>query len=234
MQQAARDEQNFMGIIIAANEHNVVEIPRGDRRFNVAPRQEIPLRDMPWATSEVLDDFYGTLYQEANLQAFANYLSAVQVDTSMVRVPLENEAKRMVADVTQQLPAEIVGALNDGNVGYFIDFARPVSPILDVENDSYLAIVRKMLRGGEVPMKTLEIQQLFSYIAGSNWENQKIGKFTKAASKYGLLLGGKTVRDGDRTFSGVKMTFNPTTSDHARFAQYADTGLKVVREAREE
>lgn len=234
MQQAARDESNYMGIIIAANEHNVVEIPRGDRRFNVAPRQEVPLLNMPWATSEMLDDFYGTLYQETNLQAFANYLTAVQVDTSMVRVPLENAAKRAVADVTQQLPAEIVSALQDGNVGYFIDFARPVSPILDVENDAYLAIVRKMLRGGEVPMKTLEIQQLFSYIAGATWESQKIGRFTKAASKYGLLLGGKTVRDGDRTYSGVKMTFNPTPSDHSRFAQYADTGLKVVRDVREE
>ena len=189
---------------------------------------------MPWATSEVLDDDYGVLYQEMNLQAFANYLSAVQVDTAMVRIPLENAAKRAVADVTIQLPAEIVAALQEGNVTYFIDFARPVSPILDVENDAYLAIVKKMLRGGEVPMKTLEIQQLFSYIAGATWEAQKIGRFTKAVSKYGLLLGGKTVREGDRTFSGVKMAFNPTASDHARFAQYADTGLKVVREAREE
>jgi hypothetical protein len=234
MQQAAQDEPNYMGIIIAGNEHNLVEIPRGDRRFNVAPRQEIPLIQMPWANSELLDDFYGFLYQETNLQAFANYLAAVQVDTSLVRVPLDNAAKRQVAEVTIQLPAEIVAALQDGNVTYFIDFLRPVSPILDTDNEEYAAIIRKMLRGGEVPMRTSEIQQLFDYIAGSTWENQRAGKFTKAVSKYGLLLGGKTVREGDRTFSGVKMTFNPKESDHARFAQLVDTGLKLVREAREE
>ncbi len=84
---------SYCGFIAAANEHNPIEIRHDDRRWNVAPRQEVKLSLMPWATPNMLDNKVGWLYQPENLQNLANALYLYRVDYFAVRNPLENDEK---------------------------------------------------------------------------------------------------------------------------------------------
>ena len=210
MRKAWTNMELYFGLFIAANEHNPVMIRFGDRRFNVAPRQEKPLNRLPWATDEVLDRDQGILYQESNLQAFADYLINYPVDRSKVIRPMENEAKLRVMKVTQNLPEDIVQALELGDVGFFLDFVSHPDSLPSADAVNYKAIVSQMIEGGKVGLKNEEIRHIFSHLAG--WQ-QAAGKFNKAVAKFGLHLSGRQIRRDNSTLSGTYFEFKPTEKD---------------------
>lgn len=222
--------KNFMSIIVAANEHNPVEIRLHDRRWNVAPRQEIKLKHCTWATAGVLDDDVGELYQEDNLQAFADALYLYPTDIGAVRDPLENEAKNDVMRVTQSLPQDIVDALQKGHTSFFLEFvSNPTAAAAasSIDTMEYRMLVERMMQGGRQPFKTSEIATLFKHLAG--W-NQPNAKFVKAASKFGLNLSGRRCRINGQVTVGEYFTFFPTEDDKALWAQLAQPKLSVVKE----
>lgn len=231
MRKDMRNVLNYMGIIISANEHNPVEVRMKDRRWNIAPRQEVALTEAIWATDNVIDDTYGSLYQPTNLQAFADYLESRTVDVAQVRKPLMNEAKQAVMGVTQNLPEDIVQALQAGNTKFFIEYVLPAESIPTMESAMYKCVVEKMMRGGRVPLRNEEIRTIFLFLA--NW-NQKAAKFNKAAARFGLYLSGKIVRDGSKTYAGVPFTFHVTPEDHILWDQLnEEKTLALVRETRD-
>lgn len=231
MRKDAKPVPNYMGIIIAANEHNPVEIQFGDRRFNVAPRQESRLRDQIWANDELLDTDQGWLYQEENLKDFAAALTNYAVDTSLVRIPMENEAKENVMRVTQNLPEDIVLALNQGRVSFFLEHILTDRPLHTMEAADYKAVVAKMMEGGRVGLSTREISKLFEFLVG--W-NQAVGRFSKAVARYGLALSGKTCRYKDKVSSGTYFNFIVTQEDKIHWASiHDDSELQIVRAARD-
>lgn len=228
MRKDARTTNNFMGIIIAANEHNPVEIRHGDRRISVAPRQEVKIEDTNWATPEIIGN-EGWLYQDENLALLASALFNYKVDDYLATRPLENEAKMDVMKVTQNLPEDIVQALHQGNVSFFLEYIDPKQVIPSAEAAEYKEIVGRMMRGGRMGLATRDIARIFEYLAG--WK-QAPAKFSKAISKFGLVLAGKTAREGNRTFAGTYFEFNVNDQDRAFWAQLNDTELRLVREGR--
>jgi hypothetical protein len=86
-----------------------------------------------------------------------------------------------------------------------------------------------MLRGGKIALSLKELSVIFEFIAG--WKNAA-GKFTKALSKYGIDLRGKTAREGNRTFAGTYFYFNVTDEDRFNWSQTVENKLEVVREPR--
>lgn len=224
------DVNLYFGLIIASNEHNVVEIRDRDRRFNVAPRQETPLLQAPWLYDDfdLLDDELGYFYQPDNLQTFADALTSYQVDVASVQRPLKNEAKDAVMRVTQSLPEDIVQALDSGNASFFLEYVPQDQPVPSIESSEYINIVEKMVRGGKVPLSVKEITRIFEFVAG--WK-QPPGKFTKACARFGLNLRGKIAREGTKVFTGTYFVFNPTAEDKAMLAQWVEKkGPHLVRE----
>jgi hypothetical protein len=229
MRKDSRTIPSYMGIMIAANEHNPVEIRFGDRRINVAPRQETPILNMPWCTQDMIRDDSGWIYQPENLSDLADALYSYKVDDALVRIPLDNEAKTQVMRVTQNLPEDIVQALLQGNTSFFLEYIVVDHSIPNIEACEYREIVAKMMRGGRMPIATREVAKIFEFLAG--WK-QSPGKFSKALAKFGLGLSGKTAREGNRTFAGTYFTFNVTDEDRAFWAQYSEPKLEVVRDSR--
>lgn len=222
------ERPNFMGIIIAANERNPVEIRFRDPRFNVAPRQEVRLEDTDWFSDEIFNDDTGLLYIEDSLIDFASYLEDYPVDVYLATHSLENEAKRSVMKVTQNLPEDIVQAIDAGNTSFFLDFVHQAVPGNPANADtmSYETIVAKMMKGGFVPLRTAEIRTIFTFLAG--W-TQARGKFNKAVAKFGLELEGKKVRDGNNTYSGIGREFVVTEKDREFWdSLHLDKTLTVV------
>jgi hypothetical protein len=228
MRKDKRTANSYMGIFIAANEHNPVEIRYGDRRINVAPRQETKLENTNWATKDIVDND-GWMYQEENLCELASALFAYKVDDNLATSPMENDAKMDVMKVTQNLPEDIVQALHQGNTSFFLEYVDGKQLIPSIELVEYKEIVGKMMRGGRMGIATRDIAKIFEYLAG--WK-QAPAKFSKAVSKFGLVLSGKTAREGTRTFAGTYFTFNVTENDRAYWAQVTESELHVVREER--
>lgn len=236
MYKGADDIRSFMGIIVAANVYNPVEVKLRDRRWNIAPRQETKLHSeyVDWATPEMIDDEIGWLYQDDNIMEFSVALQRFPVVSHLVREPLENETKNQVMRVTQSLPEDIVAALHTGNAGFFLHHLADLEAIPSAEAVEYRQVVELMMKGGEIALKNAEIATIFKHIAG--W-NQAIGKFSKAAGKFGLDIANKKARralpgGGTESFAGTYYTFSVTAEDRAYWAQQQpkDHGLRAVKE----
>jgi hypothetical protein len=215
---------SYSGFIAAANEHNPVEIRFGDRRWNVAPRQEIPLARMPWANPNMLDNEVGWLYQPENLQKLADALYLYRVDYFAVRNPLENSAKNAVIQVTQSLPEDIVRALQTGNTSFFLEHVPNRTNLLSLEAAEYRNVVAKMIGGGKVGLRTTEVATIFKFLAG--W-NQAPGKFVKAAAKFGLFLTGKKARYDNEVFAGDYFDFKVTLEDQNTWTNLVQDNIKA-------
>lgn len=105
----ARSYANF---VFTSNDYDALAIAPDDRRYNVAPRQEEKIV-LTAAEIKALD---------AELPAFAGYLSAYEVNIEQARRPLMNDAKRAMREASQDSLEQMAQAVIDGNLEYFFSF----------------------------------------------------------------------------------------------------------------
>jgi hypothetical protein len=176
-----------LNIIFASNKHNPMQIDRNDRRFNVAPRQEVRLK--------LDDEEYEQLADE--LQDFAHYLTSFPLDAALARTAMESAAKENVQETTTDAPQDVADAVLHGNLRFFIDLLpdRETERLLSEDLNPVRSLYRKLLtriakditaQCGEVALPRDELQLLFRYAVG--WEAATPHRFTKAIARYGLKL----------------------------------------------
>jgi hypothetical protein len=212
----------YFGLIAAANEFNPVEIQLGDRRWNVPPRQEVPIRQTDWFSPDLIDQRTGLLFQEDQIQAFADYLMSWQVDVGKVLVPMETEAKRFVMQVTQNMLQDITQAFNSGNAEFFVSLARPVDGTPSMDDAQYRQVVDRIMQssGEDLVFSTDDLKVIFEYVAGLGESKGRL-RFRKALSHSGLEVKNtrvpkdqQTHHNGRSIVSGCKFPF--TISNMAR------------------
>ena len=191
MQTDLNPKPNYTNIIVFSNKHNVMPIALNDRRFNIPPRQEEPRRPS--------DEEYDNYFLESNLQAFADFLSALKVDRAAARTPLLTDAKNEMQTTTTSLTDEIVAHLKAGDFEYFVGHiptsSGSLSPSLIPYKETLAYIFARLseeLLGERVKIGLTkdELQSIFRYITGLE---QASGKFTKALSWHGLSLNTRAV-----------------------------------------
>lgn len=111
MQATASMRRSFINFIFTTNDHGVLPIQEGDRRINVAPRQEKKL--------EITDLEVATLKEE--LSRMSAYLTSYKVDKVAARKPLENQAKEDLKTAARSSIDEFFHAVSDGDLQFFID-----------------------------------------------------------------------------------------------------------------
>ncbi len=94
----------------------MVKVDDADRRFNIAPRQEVKIDTKRWFDSKTIVE---TL--ESEVQAFTNYLHSYPVDKFQARQALLNEAKLAAADATKTQAENFCTALLQQDLDHFID-----------------------------------------------------------------------------------------------------------------
>ena len=112
-----RTEKSYVNYIFFTNRHDSMQIEPGDRRYNIAPRQEISLRDAHPDVIKVLE----TTGLEDELYHFAGALKTFEVMQSQIRTPLQNEAKEVLRDVTMSVFDEFIQSLKSGAIASFTD-----------------------------------------------------------------------------------------------------------------
>lgn len=111
---------SYTNFIFLTNRADAIKIEPGDRRYNVAPRQETRLEEAKPNVIENLDLI------EKELFVFAGLLAAHQYDARMARTCMNNSAKSQMRAVSMSVFDEFCQALNDGDVTFFV-------PVLDIE-----------------------------------------------------------------------------------------------------
>ena len=138
MRQDQYDSTCWINFIFCSNHQSPIRIEEGDRRYNVPPRQEVPLKDIVEDTAQVIDQI------RTELVALSNYFTAYQVDRDAVRFTWENDAKKELQTTTKTTPEEFCDALRKGDLEYFIPLLE-INVIEDFQAD-YLRVIGPIIK----------------------------------------------------------------------------------------
>src|SRR5574343_851348 len=122
MQTESKEYDCYFAMIFFSNSYDAARVENGDRRLNIATRQEIPLKlhlgngDPHRGMAEILR-LISSVTAEA--KTFASIIKSMQVDEIMARTPLDNEAKRKMTLSSRTKTEDFVNAVLHGDVGYF-------------------------------------------------------------------------------------------------------------------
>jgi hypothetical protein len=106
---------SYTNFIFLSNRQDVVRLDAGDRRYNIAPRQEVKLLDAyPTIQYEIKNI-------EQELYGFAGILSTYMVDEVMARTCLNNLAKNTMRALTLSVHDEFLDSYRAGDFSYFVD-----------------------------------------------------------------------------------------------------------------
>ena len=189
---------NYTNFIFLTNRMDAVKIEEGDRRYNIAPRQEQKLEHVYPEVIDGIDDI------SAELHKFAALLRNYKVNKQLVRTPIANNAKAQMAQVTMSVMEEFFAAVRHGNLGVFLD-------ILDIS-------LTNVMQGQEITTAQRFVKQ---WVAESQWPHSVIPmehlrvvygvltddrlsqrEFQKKAARCGVTKERKRVHGSPRSSSG--------------------------------
>lgn len=119
MRVSQKDAEQFMNFVFATNDIGAVKLSSGDRRHNVAPRQNRKLEDVypRFKYDQIgMDD---TL--EGEIEAFAKFIGEFRYQLPEVRRAMMTEAKEQARLEGMNSQESFAYNLRTGNLEYFID-----------------------------------------------------------------------------------------------------------------
>lgn len=117
MQQNPVNRQTHFGMIFASNDVDQMRISPTDRRYNVAPYQENSLLSRITDLQTRRTEYDAKILAE--LPALAAMLSTFAIEEHRVRVPINNEAKRLSREAGMTQDELFFKAFMDGNLEFF-------------------------------------------------------------------------------------------------------------------
>jgi hypothetical protein len=142
---------NYTNFIFLTNRMDAVKIEEGDRRYNIAPRQEQKLEHVYPEVIDGIDDISKELHK------FAALLRNYKVNKQLVRTPIANNAKAQMAQVTMSVMEEFFAAVRHGKLSVFLD-------ILDIS-------LTNVMQGQEITTAQRFVKQ---WVAESQWPHSVI------------------------------------------------------------
>lgn len=121
--------RTFFNMIFFSNNYDAIRVPEGDRRINVSPRQELPLRLIFGGEPEKQIEEIGNLVAEIRKESpvFIGALMQMQADRHAAATVIENEAKARMQSASRTKGEDFHAALSSGDLSYFFEAATSVS-----------------------------------------------------------------------------------------------------------
>lgn len=190
--------ENASNFIIASNKFDGIEVASGDRRFNVAPRQEVKL---PFKKDGIEKRI------EAELQDFANYIMSRPAVEEVAASIIETEDREELHALSVTGPDQVAEAIRMGNIDFFWherpDKEDPVTLELSTDYDmpTYAEVLDFMFqnRGQRTNLPRNWIAPLFYYTSENKFRSKN--KFAKFLGHKGLKI--KSVGWGDTVVRGI-------------------------------
>ena len=109
--------ESYTNYIFLTNRVDAVNIETGDRRYNIAPQQDVKLLDAFPEIAKQLDS--GQIEKE--LYKFTGLLHVFKVDEHLAKTAINNLAKNQMRNVSMSVFQEFCQALKDADLNYFTD-----------------------------------------------------------------------------------------------------------------
>ena len=197
---------SFCNFIFLTNRADAVKIEEGDRRYNVAPRQESKLEtEHP--------NFIAKLAEvQAELFTFAGLLQKFKVDERMAHTALENDAKKEMKQVSMSVLEEFATAIKQNNLEYFVEILD--IPLTNTFDAGGISTAQRYIKDwiSKTNTETIIPMQHFKLVYDVLTDNRKslaIRDFTKAMSRLNVQTTRKRIGSGKNTSAprGVLITW---------------------------
>ena len=121
--------RTYFNMIFFSNNYDAIRIPEGDRRLNVSPRQEIPLRMIfPGSPKQQIEEV-GKLIEAIREESpvFVGAMLQMKADRHIAATVIENEAKATMQSASRTKGEDFHAAITSGNISYFFEAATASS-----------------------------------------------------------------------------------------------------------
>lgn len=182
MRSNAYQTRSYSNFIFTSNDYDALAISSTDRRFNVAPRQEKKIE----ISAEDIEAIKGELL------AFAGFLHHYKVDMQKAQTALNNHAKSVMREASQDTVEQLCQAVADGNLDYFMaELDEGFTGTDIIAWNAYQTALRRWVAGANKAMvvKRTDIQSAYNYLIAPS--NSAMGK-----KKFGRMLSHKNLIDG--------------------------------------
>ena len=197
---------SFCNFIFLTNRADAVKIEEGDRRYNVAPRQESKLEV---SHPNFLDNLTNI---QAELFDFAGLLQKFQVNARMAHTALENEAKKEMKQVSMSVLEEFATAIKQSNLEYFIEILD--IPLTNTFDAGGISTAQRYIKDwiSKADSEIIIPMQHFKLVYDVLTDNRKalaIRDFTKAMSRLNVTTTRKRMGAGKNSSAprGVLVTW---------------------------
>ncbi|HAI40193.1 MAG TPA: hypothetical protein DCM40_19920 [Maribacter sp.] len=197
---------SFCNFIFLTNRADAVKIEEGDRRYNVAPRQESKLEV---SHPNFLDNLTNI---QAELFDFAGLLQKFQVNARMAHTALENEAKKEMKQVSMSVLEEFATAIKQSNLEYFIEILD--IPLTNTFDAGGISTAQRYIKDwiSKADSEIIIPMQHFKLVYDVLTDNRKalaIRDFTKAMSRLNVTTTRKRMGAGKNSSAprGVLLTW---------------------------
>ena len=197
---------SFCNFIFLTNRADAVKIEEGDRRYNVAPRQESKLEVAHPDFLEKLNSIQSELF------TFAGLLQKFVVDERMAHTALENDAKKEMKQVSMSVLEEFATAIKQNNLEYFVEILD--IPLTNTFDAGGISTAQRYIKDwiGKSSTEMIIPMQHFKLVYDVLTDNRKalaIRDFTKAMSRLNVQTTRKRVGTGKNTSAprGVLVTW---------------------------
>ena len=191
--------KNVCSFLFATNRRDAITLSDNDRRFNVAPRQEVKLHDTAW---------WPGYYQlqslvEDELQEFVWYLKQFQVDESLIGKVIDNEPKRILQIMSQTNADMFFDAVNKGDLDWLEENVVLETSGYDADKrNDHLQTILFGLKGAD-KASVNDLCDLYNNINGKKLTTVAFGRLAT-----GHLGKAKTVRIGNKPQQGFDIVWN--------------------------
>ena len=199
---------SYTNFIFLTNRQDAVRIEPGDRRYNVAPRQEKRLIDVHPDLVRDIDDV------SKELQAFAGVLETFKVDLHKARTCMVNEAKENMKAVSMTVFDDFCASFTAGNLTGLLD-------VLEIEltntfEANSIITAQKFVKSwiadavhGRASIVSSEHMRVVYHVLNSNQQPLAVRQFAKMLARNGLESKPTRLANGP-VARGVKVTWLAT------------------------
>lgn len=199
MQAQSYNAPSYINFIFTTNDFGILPIQEGDRRINVARRQETKLEISAEEVASI----------ESELASFSAFLSNYDADFAAARRTLENTSKDAAREAARSSIDSFFAAVREGDLQYFMEGIHE-----DSKEYGEVAIFKEAVeqwmddaKNGHASQITVP-QLRAAHVVMCRDRGMKSGAFKSMAAKHGLP-GAKRREGGDR-WTGWKGEWNMT------------------------
>ena len=196
--------ESYTNYLFLTNRVDAVNIETGDRRYNIAPKQEEKLLDKFPGIAKQLDS--GKLEKE--LYDFAGLMQTYKVDAHLAKTAINNLAKEQMRNVSMSVFEEFCQALKEGKLSYFTDILdiNTATVLHSNEIEAAQRLVKSWIATATDPFAVIPMEHLRTVFHVQTEQNPRLSQreFTKRMSRNGVETERKRPYGANRDASVIR------------------------------